>query len=104
MKEKRVRANNAPFMNKILSKAVMKRSRLHNKYLKNPNEINKMLHRKYRNYCVNLFKMEKRRYYENLDAKLIIDNKQFWKTAKPVFSESQKDSRNITLFEKENNI
>ena len=36
MKEKRVRANNSPFMNKILSKAVMKRSRLRHKYLKNP--------------------------------------------------------------------
>ena len=32
MKEKIVRANNASFMNKILSKAVMTRSRLHNKY------------------------------------------------------------------------
>ena len=46
MKEKRVRVNNAPFMNNVLSKAVMKRSRLRNKYLKNPNEINKMLYRK----------------------------------------------------------
>ena len=35
MKEKIVRANNASFMNKIPSKAVMTRSRLHNKYINN---------------------------------------------------------------------
>ena len=63
-----------------------------------------MVYRKYRNYCVNLFKKEKRKYYENLDPKLIIDNKKIWKTVKPLFSESQKDSRNIVLFEKENII
>ena len=32
MKKKIVRANNAPFMNKVLSKAVMNRSRLRNKF------------------------------------------------------------------------
>ena len=35
MKERLVRANYAPFMNKTLSKAVMHRSRLRNNYLKN---------------------------------------------------------------------
>ena len=34
MKEKYARANNAPFTNKVLSKAVMTRSRLRNRYLK----------------------------------------------------------------------
>ena len=79
----------------------MKRSRLRNKYLKNPTEISKITYTKYRNYCVNLFKKEKRKYYGNLDPKLIIDNKTFWKTVKPLFSETQKDSRNITLIENE---
>ena len=37
MKDKYVRANNAPFMNKILCKALMNRTRLRNKFLKNPN-------------------------------------------------------------------
>ena len=32
MKEKYVRANNAPFMSKVLSKAMMNRSRLRNRY------------------------------------------------------------------------
>ena len=51
MKERLVRANNAPFMNKTLSKTVMHRSRL-----KNPNNEE---YKKHRNYCVNLFKQEK---------------------------------------------
>ena len=58
MKERLVRANNAPLMNKTLSKAVMHRSRLRNNYLKNPNNGNKEKYKKYRNYCVNLFKQE----------------------------------------------
>ena len=36
-KEKLIRANNSPFMNKTMSKAIMTRSRLKNKFLKNPN-------------------------------------------------------------------
>ena len=101
MKERLVRANNAPFMNKILSKAVMHRSRLRNNYLKNPTNDNKEKYRKYRNYCVNLFKQEKKIYYQNLDPKLITDNKKFWKTVKPLFSEKTRCSKNIILVEKE---
>ena len=41
MKRIYVRANEAPFMTKELHKAIMKRSRLRNKFLKNKNEINR---------------------------------------------------------------
>ena len=40
-KKKYVRGNNKPFMNKTLSKAIMKRTRLRNKFLKDPSEHNK---------------------------------------------------------------
>ena len=99
MKEKLVRANNGPFMNKILSKAFMTRSRLRNKFLKNPNDENKDLYKRYRNYCVNLLRREKKKYYNNLDMKLILDNKKFWKTMKPFFSEKDNISKKITLIE-----
>ena len=69
MKEKAVRANNAAFMNKTLSKAVMTRSRLQNKYLKFPSKESEVNYKKYRNYCVNLFKREKRKYYNNLSPR-----------------------------------
>ena len=63
MKEILVRANNAPFMNKTLSKSVMHRSRLHNNYIKKPNNVNKEKYKKNRNYCVNLFKQENNFFY-----------------------------------------
>ena len=85
MKEKIVRANNAPFMNKILSKVEMTRSRLHNKYINMPTEANERNHKKYRNYCVNLFKREKRKYSNDIDIKKNPDNKKFWKTVKSLF-------------------
>ena len=99
MKTKYVRANNAQFMNKTLSKAIMTRSRLRNKFLKNPNEMNKRTYNKQRNYCVNLLRKEKKNYFNNIDLKRITDNKQFWKTIKPFFSDKHNISRKITLIE-----
>ena len=52
IKKKTLRGNNAPFMNKTLTKAIMHRSKLKNKYNKNPNEINKTLYKKQRNICI----------------------------------------------------
>ena len=104
MKIKYVRANNAPYMNKILSKAIMTRSRLRNKFLKNPNEINKNNYNKHRNYCVNLLRREKKKYYNNIDLKRITDNKQFWKTIKPLFSEKHNICRKITLIDDDDEI
>ena len=94
-----MRANNVPFVSKALSKAIMSTSRLRNKYLKNPNKSNKHKYNKQRNYCVNLLRKEKNKYYKNLDVKLITDNKQFWKTIKPFFSDKHNMHTNITLIE-----
>ena len=101
MKEKYVRANNAPFMNKNLSKAVMTRSRLRNIFLRNPTIENKASYNKYRNYCTKLFRKEKKLFYNNLDIKLITDNKTFWKTVKPFFSEKNNNRKKIVLLEGE---
>ena len=101
MKVKYVRANNAPVMNKILSKAIMTRSRLRNKFLKNPSDINKINYNKHRNYCVNLLRKEKKRYYNNIDLKLLTENKLFWKTIKPLFSDKHNICRKITLIDDE---
>ena len=77
MKKKFPRGNNAPFMNKTLSKAFMHRSKLRNKYNKNPTENNKIFYNQQRNFCVSLLKKEKRKYYNNLDPKIFKDNKTF---------------------------
>ena len=51
-KKKYVRANQAPFMNKTLQKAIMERTRLRNKFLKYKTVSNKIAYNKQRNYCV----------------------------------------------------
>ena len=97
VKKKVVRGNNAPFMNRTLSKAFMHRSKLKNRYLKFPTEVNKNTYKKYRNFCVSLLKTEKRKYYNNLDLKVIKDSKMFWQSVKPLFSGKSKLKTNITL-------
>ena len=102
MKKKVVRGNNAPFMNTILSKAFMHRSKLKNNYNKNPTEENKALYNRQRNFCVSLLKKEKKKYYNSLDMKIFQDNKKFWQTIKPLFSDKQQDlKKNIVIVENE---
>ena len=88
-----------PFMTKDLSKNIMKRSRLRNKYLKNNNEENRKLYAKQRNYCVSLLRKTKKAYYENLDERKGSDNKLFWKTVKPLLSEKFNARKRISLSE-----
>ena len=89
-------------MNKSLSKAFMHRSKLKNNYNKKPTETNKLLYKKQRNFCVNLLKKEKKKYYNNLDLRIFDDNKTFWQRIKPLFSDKQNLLQsNIIIVEKE---
>ena len=104
MKTKYIRANNASFMNKTLSKAVMTRSRLRNKFLKYHSHVNEYNYKKHRNYCTSLFRKEKKKFYDNIDISLITDNKKFWQTVKPLFSEKHFGKKKVILVEGENII
>ena len=66
-------------MNKNLSKAIMLRTNLRNKFLKNRSNENKTNYVKQRNHCVSLLRKTQREHYSNLDEKKICDNKTFWK-------------------------
>mgnify|MGYP001793765379 FL=1 len=101
IKQKYVRANNKPFVNKIITKAIMTRTRLRNKFLKNKTAENRIAYNKQRNQCLALVRKTKLDFFSNLDHKLIADNKTFWKTLGPCFSEKSKTSTNITLVEEE---
>ena len=101
LKKRLVRGNNSPFMNKTLSKAVMNRSRLRNKFIKNPSLENKVTYTRYRNYCTGLFRKEIKSFYNNLDTKFVTDNRKFWKTVKPLFSDKHFSNNKITLLEGE---
>ena len=87
-----------PFLTKDLSKNIMKRSLLRNKYLNNNNEENRKLYAQQRNYCVSLLRKTKD-YYENLDERKVSDNKLFWKTVKPSLSEKFNARERISLTE-----
>ena len=56
LKQKVLRGNDAPFMNKELTKAIYHRSKLKNYYNKNRTEESKLNYKKQRNKCVNLHK------------------------------------------------
>ena len=98
-KTKHVRGNKMPFMTNDLSKDIMKRPRLRNKYLKNNNEENRKLYTKQRNYCVFLLRKTRTAYYENLDEREVSDNKLFCKTVKPSLSEKFSAKERISLSE-----
>ena len=66
-------------MNKALSKAIMQRTKLRNKFLKDPSAENKFSYNKQINWCVLLLRKEKKKYFTNSNEKDITDNKKFWK-------------------------
>ena len=66
-KTKYTRANQAPYMNKKLSKEVMKRSRLRNKFINTKNGLDRKAYNKKRNYAVSLLRKEKKEFYGNLN-------------------------------------
>ena len=87
---------------KALSKAIMLRTKLRNKFLKDPSTENKFSYNKQRNWCVSLLRKEKKKYFANLNEEDITDNKNFWQTTKPFLSEKTKSRGKITLIENEN--
>ena len=98
-KQKYTRGNHLPFMNKTISKEIMKRTRFRNQFLKNRTDENKSRYTKQRNYCVSLLRKTKTQYYSNLDEKNVTDNKAFWKTVKPFLSDKITSKEKITLIE-----
>ena len=99
LKKKYLRANNSPFMTKQLRKMIMSRSRCKNTYFKNKTVENWEKYRKLRNECVKLTKKVKREYFENLNINSVNDNKSFWKTIKPFFTDKNKKNGKIILVE-----
>ena len=88
-------------MNKTLSKEIMKRTRLRNKFFKNRNDYNKKEFSKQRNYCVSLVRKSKKLYFSNLDEKKVADNKTFWKTIKRFLSNKIVSREKVTLMEED---
>ena len=98
-KKKYAGGNLMPFINKTLSKEIIKRTKLRNKFLKERPGENRKKYASQRNYCVLLLKKTKRKYFGNLNEKNVCDNKTFWKTVKPFLSDKIVSKEQITLGE-----
>ena len=67
-------------MTKDLHKAIMKRSRLRNKFLRDRTDISREEYKKQRNLCVSLLKKAKKDHFANLDIKSVTYSKNKTKT------------------------
>ena len=97
LKKKVIRANQKPYVTKLLRKAIMRRSNLENKFYKNRSAKNKRALKKQKNYCNRLYKRERRQFYSQLNLNNITDNKKFWSTVNPLFSNRGGIKNNIVL-------
>ena len=86
-------------MTKSLRKAIMLRSNLKNNFNKQRSDENWDNHRKQRNYCTNLLCQIKEKYFSNINVKSVSDNKKFWKTIQPFFSNKGLNTNNMMLVE-----
>ena len=86
-------------MTKELNKTVITRSGLRYKYLKEKSVDSKLAYDKQRNYCVNILLRAKKNYFANISIIFVTDNKKFWKTVKPLFSDKISHKEAINLAE-----
>ena len=86
-------------MNKHLQKVIMNRFRLLNRFRKEKTEAIRSAYKRQRNSCMKLLRKTKKEYYNNLDVKYITENKLFWKTVKPSFTDKTLKDERITLVE-----
>ena len=78
----------------------MKRSRLGNNFLNTKSNIDRKAYNKQRNLCASLIRGEKKNFFNNISTGDITDNKTFWKTVKPLFTDKVQKKSKITLIEK----
>ena len=88
-------------MTKALRKAIMHRSKLKNIFHKTRAKEDWNNYKKQRNFCVNLLRNTKKDYFQKLNIKDLTDNKKFWKTIKPFFSNKGLNSNKLMLREKD---
>ena len=77
IKFKYIRANDSPFMNTELRKAMLLCSKLRNRYNKNKTSHAYLVYNRQRNYCTSLLRESKKKFNGGLDPSVISDNKKF---------------------------
>ena len=92
IRKKYLRANEAPFMTKELHNAIMR-----NKFLKDKSQTSRENYKIQRNLCKKLLRKTKKSYFESLNTKKITDNRTFWKTVVPLFTNKASRGEKIIL-------
>ena len=98
IKKKYIRANEIPFMSK-LHKAITKRSRLRNIFLKHKTDNNIKNYSTQRNLCKELLKNTKQSYFENLETKKITGNRSSWRIVLTLFTQNSPKGEKINLID-----
>ena len=86
LKTKMIRGNQVPYMTKELSKSIMQRSRLRNKYNKWKSRENYVALQQAKKHCKFLSKKARKEYFQKATENGIMTNKAFWKLAKPMLT------------------
>ena len=97
IKTKTVRGNNKPFMSKVLRKAIMKRSMLKTKYIKDKTSVSLKEYHTQKNYTNRLAKKEKSNFISNLNLANVKGSREFWSIISPLFSNKAGIAQQITL-------
>ena len=70
-------------MTKEISKVIMNKSKIRNKYQKCPSRENFLALKKVKKFCNKLTKSVKKAYFHKVTGKGFVNNKAFWNTVKP---------------------
>ena len=102
LKQKQVRGNQAPFVTKELSRAIMTRSRIKSKYNKWSSRENFLTIKRKKSKSTNLTKTAKKQYFAKYAENQPLTNKSFWNSISPFLTnKSVRNDHVITLNEKE---
>ena len=84
-------------MTKELRKSIMKCSRLRNRLNREKILQANLAYKYQRNKCTKLLRQAKKAYYGALKPETIKDNKKFWKSVKPLFTDKVQANIGIAL-------
>ena len=101
LKTKILRPKNNPFVSKKLRKNIMLPSKLKYSFNKHRSYKNWCKYKRQCNFCVNLLRRTKWNFVENVNEKIIPDNRIFWKEIKPYFNDTGCLSSKITFVERD---
>ena len=92
LKQRTIKRNQLPYMNKELRSAMYKRNSLRNKYFKYRNNDNWEAYRKQRNNVTSIRRNSMKNYFRN---KCTESNKEFWKVIKPFMTDKKSYTSNV---------